>query len=323
MKRILIIQTAFIGDVVLATSLIESIYEHFDGNVEIDFLLRKGNESLLENNPKVKQVHIWDKKKGKYREMFRLISQLRKYKFSHIFTLQRFLSGGLFTLFITANQKVIFKNNPLSFLFRNKVIHQVNNGLHEIERNFNLFRKIYPDAQLCGPKLYPSKTDFAKVSKFQDAPYICIAPNSVWYTKALPMEQWEKLIQLKHAQYKIYILGGPGDFDSNQHLSQLPNVENLCGQLSFLESAALMNQAVMNYVNDSGPLHFASAMNAPVTAFFCSTTPDFGFGPTNENGVVIESPIHLECKPCGLHGKKSCPLNHFNCAKNIIISDKC
>ena len=59
-------------------------------------------------------------------------------------------------------------------------------------------------------------------------------------------------------------------------------------KLSFLASAALMQQAKMNYVNDSAPLHIASAMNAPVTAYFCSTIPSFGFGPLSTNSKIIE-----------------------------------
>jgi heptosyltransferase-2 len=88
----------------------------------------------------------------------------------------------------------------------------------------------------------------------------------------------------------------------------------MAGKLSFLESAALMKHAVMNYVNDSAPLHLASATDAPVTAVFCSTIPAFGFGPLSSNSRVIETIEDLECRPCGLHGYKVCPRGHFKCA---------
>jgi heptosyltransferase-2 len=74
-----------------------------------------------------------------------------------------------------------------------------------------------------------------------------------------------------------------------------------------------MRDAAMNFVNDSAPMHFASAMNAPTTAFFCSTIPEFGFGPLSEKARIVETEEQLECRPCGLHGKKSCPLGHFKC----------
>jgi heptosyltransferase-2 len=93
----------------------------------------------------------------------------------------------------------------------------------------------------------------------------------------------------------------------------------LAGKLSFLQSTALMKDATMNYVNDSAPLHFASAINAPVTAFFCSTIPAFGFTPLSTNSIIIETEEKLTCRPCGLHGKKECPLQHFKCGYEIDV----
>ena len=95
------------------------------------------------------------------------------------------------------------------------------------------------------------------------------------------------------------------------------NLINLSGKLSFLESAALMQGATMNYVNDSAPMHMASAMNAPTNAVFCSTIPSFGFGPLADGAKVIETDKELACRPCGLHGKKKCPLGHFDCSYSI------
>jgi len=84
---------------------------------------------------------------------------------------------------------------------------------------------------------------------------------------------------------------------------------------SLLQSAALMKGAIMNYVNDSAPLHLASAMNAPVTAVFLSTVPQFGFTPLSDNSSVCETSLDLPCRPCGLHGKGACPEGHFKCAE--------
>jgi len=99
-----------------------------------------------------------------------------------------------------------------------------------------------------------------------------------------------------------------------------PTIHIVAGQLSFLESAALMKNARMNFVNDSAPLHFASAVNAPVAAMFCSTVPAFGFGPLSDDSFVFETTERLDCRPCGLHGYKSCPKGHFKCSHIDIDS---
>ena len=64
MQKFLIIQTAFIGDVVLATIIIEKLHSNFP-DAQIDFLLRKGNEGLLQNHPYLNEVLIWNKKENK------------------------------------------------------------------------------------------------------------------------------------------------------------------------------------------------------------------------------------------------------------------
>ena len=63
MKKFLIIQTAFLGDVILATPVIEKLSDLFPDS-KIDFFLRKGNESLLKGHPKLNKLYIWNNKKG-------------------------------------------------------------------------------------------------------------------------------------------------------------------------------------------------------------------------------------------------------------------
>jgi len=123
-----------------------------------------------------------------------------------------------------------------------------------------------------------------------------------------------------HPKYNVYLLGAPGDktlCEEIKKISLFPFVINLAGQLNFLQSAALMEKAVMNYVNDSAPMHFASAVNAPVTAVYCSTVPAFGYGPLSDESHIVETGERLSCRPCGLHGYKACPKGHFKCANDI------
>lgn len=311
--KFLIIQTAFIGDVVLSTALAESLSKM--QNAEIHYLVRKGNESLLENNRNIKKVWIWNKQEKKIRNLFKLTREIRNEKFDVVINLQRFASSGFITCFSGAKKKIGFSQNPFSFCFDFKTNHNLNSNLHEIERNAGLIHEWHD--QLSMPKLYPSQLNFDRVLVYQNAPYVCIAPSSVWYTKQWPVDQFRSLTKALSQNYQVYILGGRGDYALCESLiEEGSNITNLAGQLNFLESAALMQGAIMNYVNDSGPLHFASAMNAPVTAFFCSTSPTFGFGPLSEKQLVWESKEVLNCKPCGLHGKKQCPESHFKCGKS-------
>lgn len=317
-KQILIVQTAFIGDVILATGLIEKIHQFYP-EADIDFALRKGNESLLKNHPKLRQVHVWDKKGGKYKNLFRLIGKIRKQQYDLVVNIQRFANSGLLTALSGAKTKIGFDKNPFSWAFTHKIRHRIEEGVHETERNNDLVKALTDD-QVQRPVLYPSDKDFAKVKTYTSTPYICLAPASVWFTKQYPKEKWIELIKALPFDGNIYLLGAPGDKDLCNEIIELsgkPQVQNLCGAISLLQSAALMKTAVINYVNDSAPMHLASSVNANTCAIYCSTVPEFGFGPLSDFADVVEVKEKLDCRPCGLHGYKACPKGHFKCGFDI------
>ena len=318
MRKILIIQTAFIGDVILATPVIEKLHQAYP-EAQIDFLLRKGNEGLLEGHPFLRKVLIWDKKKGKYTQLKLMIKTIRAEKYDYAINLQRFLTTGVITVFSGARNTVGFSKNPLSLFFTKRYPHVIGdkkNIAHEVDRNISLLTDITGNSDSIKPKLYPSGKDFEKVKC--DGKYVTISPTSVWFTKQYPLDKWVSVIDLIQPDYKVFLLGGKPDITSCEWIksqSRHENIEIMAGKLSFLESAALMKNAEMNYVNDSAPLHLASAMDAPVTAIFCSTIPAFGFGPLSFYSRVIETSENLNCRPCGLHGYKACPKKHFKCAE--------
>ena len=320
-KKFLIIQTAFIGDVVLATAVAEKLHQFYPG-AEIDFMLRKGNQVLVEGHPFFRNILVWDKKKEKYGGLFRLLQRVRREKYDHVINLQRFGATGFLTAFSGARETVGFDKNPFSFLFSKKIQHLISKpgiDTHEVDRNQMLIAHL-TDGIAAKPRLYPTTATRQKLRQYKNEPYICIAPASVWFTKQYPKEKWISFLKALPDTLTVYIIGAPSDASLADEIIRevgASKILSLCGSLSLLESAALQQDAMMNYVNDSGPMHFASAVNAPVTAIYCSTVPSFGFGPLSDRKFIVETPIALECRPCGLHGWPACPLGHFNCAHFI------
>jgi len=98
MQKILVIQTAFTGDVVLATAVIEKLHIFFPG-AQLDLLVRKGNEGLLSDHPFLNEVLVWNKKEKKSRNLFLLLKKIRKKKYDKVINLQRFASTGILTAF--------------------------------------------------------------------------------------------------------------------------------------------------------------------------------------------------------------------------------
>ena len=321
-RSFLIVQTAFIGDVVLATALAEKLHGHHP-EATIDFLVRKGNEGLFTGHPYIGTVWVWDKKGAKLASLFRILRKVRRRRYDAVVNVQRYLMTGLFTAFSGASQRIGFDANPASLFFDLRVPHGNRQGeppAHEVERNQRLIALI-TDERHARPRLHPSKDDFAKVRHLVSKPFVCIAPASVWETKQYPAGKWVTFIDSLPRGLKVCLIGGPGDRTLCEVITSSCEVErpihNLAGSLSLLESAALQSGALMNYVNDSAPMHFASAMNAPVTAVYCSTVPGFGYGPLSDVSHVVQTDEPLACRPCGIHGRKTCPEGHFKCAMTI------
>lgn len=318
MNNFLIIQTAFIGDVILATSLVEKIHQKYP-DAKIDFLLRKGNESLFANHPYINEVLILDRE-DKLKSLPNIISRVRKANYDVVVNAHRFGSSGLIAWLSGAKQKFGFNKNPFAFCYTKKYDHNIGNGEHEIERNHQLISS-FTDSEVLKPKLYPSESDFSKAK--QEGEYVVMAPSSIWFTKQLPIEKWIELINNQSVTTKILLIGAPNDNQFCQSIIEKSNrkdCQNMAGELSLLQSAALMKNAKMNFVNDSAPLHLCASVNAPVTAFFCSTVPEFGFGPLSDNSKLIQIEEKLDCRPCGLHGYKECPKGHFKCGNLIDIN---
>jgi lipopolysaccharide heptosyltransferase II len=319
--KLLVIQTAFLGDAILATGLIEKLHARFP-DAAIDLLVRKGNDALFTNHPYLNELLVWNKQQGKLGNLWKMLLKIRQKKYDKVINVQRFAATGILTAFSGAKERIGFDKNPFSYFFDKRVRHVISteqNIIHEVERNNALIRH-FTDDEVFPPALYPSDDDFAKVAAYKQQPFICIGPASIWFTKQYPKEKWISFINLLPTHLHVLLLGAPTDKALAEEIkmsSTHPSVTNLCGSLSFLQSAALMKDAVMNYVNDSAPMHLASAVNAPVTAVYCSTIPAFGFGPLSEKRSIVEIPHPLYCRPCGLHGYKACPEGHFRCAWEI------
>ncbi len=320
MKKILVIQTASIGDVILATALVENLHRIFPQS-SIDFLTKKGNESLFTGHPFLHHVIIWNKQSEKYKSLLRILFQVRQTKYDLVINIQRFFLTGLFTIFSGASETRGFSKNPLSFLYTKRMSHLIGNGIHEVTRNQELIRD-FSTSHMINPRMYPSAADEAAVSQFSNGNYYTISPASLWFTKQYPVDKWIELVSSLPREAPVYLLGAMGDqqlCDKIIAAADRQTLTSLAGKLTFLQSAALMKKARMNFTNDSAPMHLASAVNAPVTAIYCSTVPEFGFGPLSDFSHIVQTSEPLACRPCSLHGCRSCPEKHFRCATGIRI----
>jgi heptosyltransferase-2 len=323
-SKVLIIQTAFLGDAVLITSLLEKIRVESPSST-IHLLVRKGLEGIFKAYPHDHLGQVWTyDKSNKLKSWWTLRNELTKEKFDQVFVAQRFFGMGLLSISISAKKVVGFDKNPLSMFFDEKVTHEFGHGKHETERNTQLL------ASWLGPQVHKPFLNASYLNKFpvdlHPQKYVSISPGSVWETKRFPVHKWIEFIRLLPLDQEIVLMGSA----SEKHLSdEIENalegsgrhIHNDCGRFNLQEAIAVYQQSLMSFVNDSGPLHICSALNTPTVAIFCSTIPAFGFGPLAERHKIIQVKEKLACRPCGDHGKKSCPEVHFNCANSIDVQE--
>jgi heptosyltransferase II len=330
-KNILIIQTAFAGDVILTLPVLEEIKFKYPDS-KISFLCIPEVANLLENNPFLDEVIIYDKKNSQ-KGIFafkKFIKKIKNKNFDLIVSPHRSLRSTLISYFSKVSRTISFDVSALSSLYKERVIYK--NNVHEIIRNLSLLAPIgILKNEIITPKLFPSEKDKGVVDKLlkdfkfdDDEKFITIAPGSVWLTKAYPDTKYAKVINiLNDFAVKIVMIGGEDDFGLCAKIKVLCknlNIYNAAGKLTYLQSVELIRRSKVLLTNDSAPLHLANAVGTKVIAIFGATVPEFGFYPYGKNDVIFQT-SGLKCRPCSIHGGNRCPIKTFDCMVKIDETD--
>ncbi|MGH2574285.1 MAG: glycosyltransferase family 9 protein [Ignavibacteria bacterium] len=336
-KKILIIQTAFLGDVVLALPMVYALKKLIPGS-SIDFLCIPETSNVLENNPFIREAIRYDKKnKYKFKNLMKIIARVKKEKYDVVICPHRSLGSALITFFTNAEVRIGFDRNALNFLLTETAVY--NYKQHEINRNLELV-KIIPvtsyDEKIINlkPELFPSQKDILIAEKllFSKTPtntintLIAFAPCSKWFTKQITLNKSADILKgLINSGYRAVIIGGSEDFEYCKELETRVNTGedkliNLSGKLTPLQSSVVISKCAVLITTDSAAMHLGASTDTPMVVIYGSTSPAFGFYPLTSRNVIIGN-NELTCRPCTDHGRKKCPLNHFKCIEDIPAED--
>ena len=316
--NILIIHTAFIGDIVLSTALISKVKEKYPDS-DIYYLTTPLGKEILKNNPKIKEIIVYDKR-GKDKGFGAFISfvrKIRKLKIDVCLTPHRYLRSSILSLLSGASIRVGYDIASLSFVYNKKI--KYDKTKHEVEKLLSFVDDSPKRFEL---EMYPSEKDKIKIDTilknfFQNKKIILIAPGSKWFTKRWPEEYFKTLIQnlVKKDDLLIVITGGKEEKEIVLNLDS--KVLDLRGEISLLELAELIKRTILVVSNDSAPIHITSAFpNTRIVGIFGPTVKEFGFFPWSKNSKVFEI-NGLYCRPCAIHGGNFCPEKHFRCMREI------
>jgi heptosyltransferase-2 len=310
----LVIQTAFLGDVVLTTPLLTRLAERHG---PLDVLVTPAAATLLEGHPAVRAVLPYDKRGNDrgLRGILRMGATLRARGYERVYLPHRSVRSAALALLSRAPARIGFSDSPAAWTYTSRIPRA---GAHEIERL----------AGLAGPGPVPEPSLGLTASDRRAAAewlghhgvggdFIALAPGSVWATK-----RWPGYADLAAAlPGPVIVIGGPEDSETGRAIAaQAPaRIHSAAGALPLRASAALIERAGVLVTNDSAPLHLAGAVGTPVVAIFGPTVPAFGFGPRGASDRVVEV-SGLSCRPCSAHGPMRCPLGHHRCMVDIAAA---
>ena len=320
--KILVIQTAFLGDLVLTTALFEYIKKNYTGHLSV--IVNKGTEDILRGNPFVDEVIPFDKKQVKKSigSLAGFIREIRARKFDMVISPHFSYRSSLISFFSGAVTRIGYRESGFSFL-HTRTVKRPLRGVHEVDKLFALVSDRVPDdIRIKRPKLYFEKKDLKKIQslmakeKLIKDKFIVVAPSSVWETKRMPEDKFVEVIKniRKGQRASVVLVGSPRDEELCEKIKKhfQSGVLNLAGKTSLIELSWLISQARAVVTNDSSPIHFASAHNIPTVAIFGATVRDFGYTPLADKNRIAEV-SGLSCRPCGIHGGNQCPQKHFKC----------
>ena len=323
MSASLVIQTSFLGDVILTTPLIRELAKRGP----VDVLATPQGAAVLANNPDIRTVIRYDKR-GTYGSALNLWQTVREIRsrrpYDTAYLAQGSFRSGLLAIMTGAKQRIGFASSTGRALYTEQIPYRPDH--HHAERLWSLAMSECadpPTRDQIRPRLYPSDDERLTVDRLLrragslEEPFVALAPGSAWGTKRWPY--YVELAKRTSDHARIAIIGSKSDEPIAEEIAAaLPAgcVINAVGELSLLASAELIGRAQAIVTNDSAPQHLASAMGTPTLTIFGPTVPEFGFGPLAERHAVAGLD-GLSCRPCHRHGPQQCPLGHWRCMREL------
>lgn len=320
--KILIIHTAFIGDIVLSTPLLKRVKEMYP-EAKITYVTTPVGATILRNNPYITEIIEYDKR-GNHSGIKGLLAlgrRLRYENFNMVLTPHRYLRSSILSWLTRSPKRIGYDIASGALLFTDKI--KYDKTKHEVEKLLSFLGDVPKNPRENYPiELYPSKKEKEAVDKIWEdnslssEKVIAIAPGSKWFTKKWPLEYFNKVIELLVKDgIKVIVIGGKDELFLN--VVNHKNIIDLRGKTTLLELAEVLKRVKIVLTNDSSPIHIASAFaKTKIIAIFGPTVKEFGFFPWSENSKVLEV-NGLACRPCAIHGGDKCPKGHFKCMLEI------
>ncbi len=345
----LVIQTAFLGDLLLSIPLLKEIRALYPQD-QLGLVCRKGFGDFFKKTGLVD--HCFEIQKGQSDSYKKIQKDLEPFSIRYLISPHESLRTAFFVRGLKAEHKIGYKNLWSFFAYNERqkkdlrlpdAIRQMSllsglssdlkNKISEYLKTQNPYQ-LQEDGHLPVPPNWSSMearksvldgTDVFKKLKneyplaaFEEGRAVLLFPGSVWATKRWTEKGFVSVgVDLQKKGYQVYVMGGPGEEKLAETVAlQIPGSICFAGKTSIFESAQLIVRAKVLVGNDSASTHLAAVCGTPHIAIFGPTVLEFGFRPWGQQSYVVELG-KLPCRPCGKHGHHKCPIGTHECMEKI------
>ena len=325
--EILIIRTAYMGDVVMTLPILKPLKERFLGS-RITFLTSTGANELLINNPYVDEIVTYNPfwfYSSSTAEYFKFIRQFRKRRFDLVIEARGDIRDLSFLVWpLRAKFKISYDVGGGGYLLTHVVPYK---GLsHKVEYHLNLIRYLGCNTDDIDWTIYLGRMEKKRVKEIMrenniSKPFISIHPGSRLPLKMWPAERYALLSDMiiTHCGIPVVFFGSEGEKELVNTIANMMSYKPVivAGKLSLREMAGILSETALFICNDSAPLHIAAAMKTPTVGIF-GPSKSVETGPYGEKWRVVEK--HFPCRfTCD---ESVCRHNVYHgCMRSITLDD--
>ena len=329
-ERILIVQTGFLGDVILTTPLIAALRRHHPC-AAISMLVTPAGAPLVAAHPGLDHVLVDDKRgtgRG-LRGLAALVRRLRAERFTLAIAAHKSVRTAVALRAAGIPRRIGFASAPGARFYSERVERPP--AVHDRDRLLRLLepRGVVPaEARAIRPWVAVDPATEARAERLlaslsaEGRPLVAVCPGSAWRTKRWPTAAFGALVRRLEADGdRCLLLAAPEE----RHLTAAVQAAaggggvDLGGRTDLPLLAAVLSRVAVAVTNDSAPMHVAGAVGVPLVAIFCATVPGQGYGPLGPQALVVER--DLACRPCGRHGGERCPRGTDDCMELVTTED--
>lgn len=325
-RRILIIKPSSFGDVIHALPVLNGLRRRYPA-AKISWLVATSCAGLLEGHPALDEIILFDRRRyGKIGrsidatlDFARFLRLLRSHRFDLVVDLQGLFRSGFLALAAGAPVRIGFGSaREFAWAFYSDRVYPPTGDSHAVDRNYLFARRLGFDHVPIEFHLPVRASARASIRvKLQQQglrpgeSYALMAPGTRWETKIWPGEHFAEVgrrLQREHG-LRVVLAGMDSEVSMARRVAELAGdgTINLAGQTTLAELIALVDEAALAVMHDSGPMHLAMALGRPFVAVYGPTSP-VRTGPYG--GAERVARLDLPCSPCYLKNVADCPHAH-------------